>query len=274
MGKDNKKDGSNTVGTAFGCLLILGIILSLLVAIFLKPMMWFFGATDQNISYAITYVSIINIGIPFSLFSTGGSHLIRADGKPAYSMIAIIVGAVLNIILDAILVPHYGMAGAAWATVIGQIVSGILILTYLPRFQSFRLKMRDFIPKWKTVKAVMLLGTSVSITQVAILIQQVASSNVLREYGLQSAYGSDIPLAALGIISKVSMIVTAIVLGIAQGSQPILGFNYGAKNYERVRKTFLYVVTISFIVSCVAFGCFQLFPGTIIKIFGTERKYN
>lgn len=271
MGRGNREKGSKIVGTTFGCLIISGVLISLIVGIFLEPMLWFFGATEQNISYATTYVSIINVGIPFLLFSTGGSHLIRADGKPTYSMIAVIVGAVLNVVLDAVFVPRFGMAGAACATVSSQIVSGILILLYLPRYQSFKLNIRDFIPKWESIKAVVPLGTSVCINQVAILVQQIATSNVLREYGAQSIYGSDIPLAAMGIISKVSMLVTAVVLGIAQGGQPILGFNYGAKNFYRVRKTFRYIIAVSFAFSCVAFACFQIFPEAIVKLFGTEN---
>lgn len=271
MGRGNREKGSKIVGTTFGCLIISGVLISLIVGIFLEPMLWFFGATEQNISYATTYVSIINVGIPFLLFSTGGSHLIRADGKPTYSMIAVIVGAVLNVVLDAVFVPRFGMAGAAWATVSSQIVSGILILLYLPRYQSFKLNIRDFIPKWESIKAVVPLGTSVCINQVAILVQQIATSNVLREYGAQSIYGSDISLAAMGIISKVSMLVTAVVLGIAQGGQPILGFNYGAKNFYRVRKTFRYIIAVSFAFSCVAFACFQIFPEAIVKLFGTEN---
>lgn len=271
MGRGNREKGSKIVGTTFGCLIISGVLISLIVGIFLEPMLWFFGATEQNISYATTYVSIINVGILFLLFSTGGSHLIRADGKPTYSMIAVIVGAVLNVVLDAVFVPRFDMAGAAWATVSSQIVSGILILLYLPRYQSFKLNIRDFIPKWESIKAVVPLGTSVCINQVAILVQQIATSNVLREYGAQSIYGSDIPLAAMGIISKVSMLVTAVVLGIAQGGQPILGFNYGAKNFDRVRKTFRYIIAVSFAFSCVAFACFQIFPEAIVKLFGTEN---
>ncbi len=272
MGRGNREKGPKIVGTAFGCLIILGVLISMLVSIFLEPMLWFFGATEQNLSLSVTYVSVISFGIPFLLFSTGGSHLIRADGKPTYSMIAVIVGAVLNIVLDALLVPHLGMAGAAWATVTSQIVSGIIILLYLPRYQSFKLRIRDFIPKWESIKAIVPLGTSVCINQIAILVQQIATSNVLRKYGEQSIYGSDIPLAAMGIISKISMLMIAVVLGIAQGGQPVLGFNYGAKNYDRVRKTFRYIITVSFIFSCVVFGCFQIFPETIVKMFGTENN--
>lgn len=271
MGRGNREKGPHIVGSTLACLLISGVLLSLLVALFLEPMMWFFGATEQNIHYATTYVSIITFGIPFLLFSTGGSHLIRADGKPAYAMVTVIIGAVLNIILDAICVPRFGIAGAAWATVISQIVSGILILCYLPRYQSFKLNIKNFIPKGQYIRAVIPLGAPVCINQIAILVQQIATSNVLRTYGAQSIYGSDIPLAAMGIISKISMLVIAVVLGIAQGAQPILGLNYGAKHFDRVRKTFRYVILSSFVFSCLAFACFQLFPEYIVSWFGAEN---
>ena len=246
-------------------------MISVVVGVFLNPLLRLFGATEQNVGYAVTYVRIINIGIPFLLFGTGGSHLIRADGKPTYSMVAVMTGAVLNIVLDAIFVPGFGMAGAAWATVVGQIVSGVFILFYLPHYQSFQLNLKDFIPELESIKTVVPLGTSVCINQIAILVQQIATSNILRKYGAQSIYGSDIPLAAMGIISEVSMLVTAVVLGIAQGSQPILGFSYGAKLYGRVRKTFRYVVVASVIFMGTAFICFQLFPSSIVKLFGSDN---
>ena len=271
MGRGNREKGVRIVGTTFTCLLIAGLMISVVVGVFLNPLLRLFGATEQNVGYAVTYVRIINIGIPFLLFGTGGSHLIRADGKPTYSMVAVMTGAVLNIVLDAIFVPRFGMAGAAWATVAGQIVSGVFILFYLPRYQSFQLNLKDFIPELESIKTVVPLGTSVCINQIAILVQQIATSNILRKYGAQSIYGSDIPLAAMGIISKVSMLVTAVVLGIAQGSQPILGFSYGAKLYGRVRKTFRYVVVASVIFMGTAFICFQLFPSSIVKLFGSDN---
>ena len=129
-------------------------MISVVVGVFLNPLLRLFGATEQNVGYAVTYVRIINIGIPFLLFGTGGSHLIRADGKPTYSMVAVMTGAVLNIVLDAIFVPRFGMAGAAWATVVGQIVSGVFILFYLPHYQSFQLNLKDFIPELESIKTV------------------------------------------------------------------------------------------------------------------------
>ena len=202
MGRGNREKVARIVGTTFTCLLLAGLTISVVVGVFLGPLFRIFGSTEQNVDYAVTYVRIINIGIPFLLFGTGGSHLIRADGKPAYSMVAVMTGAVLNIVLDAVFVPRFGMAGAAWATVAGQIVSGVFILSYLPRYQSFPLKLKDFIPELESIRTVVPLGTSVCINQIAILIQQIATSNILRKYGAQSVYGSDIPLAAMALSAK------------------------------------------------------------------------
>lgn len=274
MGRGNRDNGSRIVGTTFACLFLSGIAVSAVVGICMEPLLNCFGATRQNISYATAYVSVINIGIPFLLISTGGSHLIRADGKPAYAMAAVIAGAVLNMILDPLFIFlfHWGIAGAAWATVISQMISGLFIIAYLPRYQSFTLKWNDFVPGLNSLKSIIPLGASVCINQIAILVQQIAVNNVLRVYGARSVYGSDTPLAAMGIISKVSMIVTAVALGIAQGGQPIMGFNYGAKQYDRVRQTFRYIVAVSLAFSCVAFTVFQLFPGAIISLFGSGDK--
>lgn len=223
MGRGNRDNGSKIVGTTFVCLLLSGIAVSAVVGICMEPLLNCFGAKRQNSSYATAYVSVINIGIPYLLISTGGSHLIRADGKPEYAMIAVIVGAVLNMILDPLFIFlfHWGIAGAAWATVISQIISGLFIIAYLPRYQSFTLKWIDFVPGLNSLKSIIPLGASVCINQIAILVQQITVNNVLRIYGARSIYGSDTPLAAMGIISKISMIVTAVALGIAQGSEII-----------------------------------------------------
>lgn len=148
--------------------------------------------------------------------------MIRADGKPAYSMAAVILGAVLNMLLDPIFIFlfHWGIVGAAWATVISQIMSGLFIAAYLPRYQSFPLKWGDFVPRADSLKSIIPLGASVCINQIAILVQQIAINHVLQEYSARSIYGSDTPLAAMGITSKISMIVTAVALGIAQGGSP------------------------------------------------------
>ncbi|HIU76028.1 MAG TPA: MATE family efflux transporter [Candidatus Pelethocola excrementipullorum] len=271
MGRGNHDKAKKIVGSTFGCLFLSGIAIFAVIRVFLHPLLELFGATDQIMEYAVSYVSITNFGIPFLLISTGGSNLVRSDGKPAYSMISILVGAVLNMVLDPIFifVFHWGVAGAAAATTISQIVSSIMIISYLPRFRSVKIVPRDLIPKLTCVKAILSLGVSSFINQIASFTLQIAMNSTLRHYGALSAYGSEIPLAAMGIISKINMIIISVVLGIAQGGQPILGYNYGARQYLRVRKTFRYILTSALAFSCVAFLCFQLFPGTFIGLFGT-----
>ncbi len=274
MGRGNHDKAKQLVGSTFGCLFISGIVIFAAIRIFLNPLLVLFGATDQIMDYAVSYVSITNFGIPFLLISTGGSNLVRSDGKPGYSMLSIIVGAVLNMVLDPIFifVFHWGVAGAAAATTISQIVSCIMIVAYLPRFRSVKIVLSDLIPKLGCVKVILSLGISAFINQIASFTLQIAMNSTLRHYGALSVYGSEIPLAAMGIISKINMIIISVVLGIAQGGQPILGYNYGAGQYLRVRKTFRYILTSALAFSCMAFVCFQLFPGAIIGLFGTGEE--
>ena len=271
MGRGDKERATKVVGSTFSCLVISGLVIFAGVKLFLNPLMVLFGATAEIMDYAITYVSITNIGIPFLMMTLGGSHMVRSDGKPMYSMIAVGTGAVINIILDPlfIFVFQWGIKGAAFATVISQVISAVLIVGYLPRYQSVKLSLNNFVPKFSYVKDIASLGAAAFISQISIFAVQIVMNNTLKYYGALSIYGSEIPLAAMGIISKISMIVASVVFGIAQGGQPIIGFNYGAKKYNRVRKTYRYVLISATAFAFIAFACFQLFPETIIGWFGT-----
>lgn len=274
MGRGNPEKAKRIVSSTFGSLIGAGLVLFIAISIFMNPLLIAFGATDQVMGYAQTYIGITNLGIPFLLISTGGSHLIRSDGKPTYSMMSVLAGAMLNMVLDPIFifVFDWGVAGAAIAAVLSQVVSCLLILAYLPRFQSVKLKLKDLVPDFSSIRAITSLGFALFINQIALLVLQIAMNNVLRYYGALSIYGSEIPLAAMGIISKINMIVISVVLGIAQSSQPIIGFNYGAGNYARVRKTFRLTLIAVLIFSSIAFACFQLFSNDIIGIFGVDDE--
>ena len=208
--------------------------------------------------------------MPFFVLTTGGTHLIRADGKPTYSMLSALAGAVINTILDPlfIFVFKWGIAGAAWATIIGQIFSALMVLRYLPKFHTVKLSLHDFMPKPRFLKMVMALGMAACFNQLAIFVTQIVMNNVLRYYGALSIYGSDIPLAVVGVGSKVNMVFLSIVIGISQGAQPIIGFNYGAAQYSRVKKTYRLAATVATIIAVIAFAGFQLFPRQITAIFG------
>lgn len=270
MGRKHEENAKKIAGTAFGSLIIAGIAICLVSRIFLRPLITAFGATEYVMDYAMTYVGITSLGMPFFVLTTGGSHLIRADGKPAFSMMIALSGAIINTILDPlfIFVFKWGIAGAAWATIIGQFFSAMLVLGYLPKFHTVKLSLHDFMPKPRFLKMVMALGAAACFNQLAIFVTQIVMNNVLRYYGALSIYGSDIPLAVVGVGSKVNMVFLSIVIGISQGAQPIIGFNYGAAQYSRVKKTYRLAATVATIIAVIAFAGFQLFPRQITAIFG------
>ena len=274
LGKGYPEKSKHTAGTAASTLIIIGIILCITVRIFLEPLMIGFGATDKILEYSMEYTGITSYGIPFLLFSIGVNPLVRADGNAKYSMIAIVIGAILNTILDPLFmfVYNWGIAGAAWATVISQIVSALLLLIYFSRFKSVKFSLNDFIPQLHYLKRIISLGFASFIYQFSNMIVLVTTNNLLKIYGKNSIYGSDIPIAVFGIVMKINVIFIAIVLGLVQGAQPIFGFNYGAKNYHRVRETMRLLLKVTFSIASILFIVFQVFPKQIISLFGEGDK--
>ncbi len=261
-------------GNGLAMLVICGVVIGAVVLIFLNPLLHLFGVTKESLSYAQDYTGITAIGIPFLILTTGGNHLIRADRSPTYSMTCMLTGAILNTILDPlfIFVCHWGIKGAAAATVIGQVVSGLMVIYYFSKKRKMELKRSMFLPKAGYLKMIVSLGMASCINQIAMAIVQITMNNTLRYYGAQSMYGSEIPLACVGVISKVNMVFMAIAIGIAQGCQPIWGFNYGAHNYDRVREAYKKAFAICIVLGVVFFGCFQLFPRQIVSIFGSGSE--
>ena len=274
LGKGYPEKSKHTAGTAASTLIIIGIILCITVRIFLEPLMIGFGATNKILEYSMEYTGITSYGIPFLLFSIGVNPLVRADGNAKYSMIAIVIGAILNTILDPLFMFVYnlGIAGAAWATVISQIISALLLLIYFPKFKSVKFSLNDFIPQLHYLKRIISLGFASFIYQFSNMIVLVTTNNLLKIYGKNSIYGSDIPIAVFGIVMKINVIFIAIVLGLVQGAQPIFGFNYGAKNYHRVRETMRLLLKVTFSIATILFIVFQVFPKQIISLFGEGDK--
>ena len=270
LGRKEVEKVRRIAGTAVVQLIVMGIAVCLLVQIFLAPLMQLFGATNQIFDYAMEYSRITAYGIPFFLFSTGFNPLVRSDGRATFSMMAIIAGAVLNTVLDPIFIFVFqmGIAGAAWATVISQMVSALLLFAYIPKFRSVKFQWEDFIPHMKQVEAIAALGLTSFIFQISALIVQIVSNNLLKTYGAMSIYGSEIPIAVGGIVSKVFVIFIALIIGMTQGVQPIVGYNYGAKYYERVRQTIFLALKIGFGLSFVTWAVFEIFPLQIIQLFG------
>ncbi len=271
LGAGEKEKASHVVGTAFCMMVILGIIYAIVIEIFLIPLLTAFGATKDVMPYAISYTRITAVGMPLLIVINAMSSLIRADGSPKYSMMCMLIGAIVNTILDPILIFSFdmGVAGAAIATVIGQIFSFIMAIYYIKRFQSVELHKSHFQLVPKECLKIASLGMSNSLNQVAITFVQIVLNNSLTYYGAMSAFGKEIPLAACGIVMKTNAILFAVIIGISQGTQPIVGFNYGAKKYDRVKQAYKLAIMWNLIVSCIGFILFQFFPKSIISIFGT-----
>ena len=272
LGQGETENAQKGVGNAITLLTVVGVAFLAAGLVFLKPLCTLFGATDIILPYALEYGGVIVLGLAFVIIGTGLNSIIRADGSPKFAMFSMLLGAVLNTVLDPIFifVLRMGVRGAAIATVIGQVASFVLSAVYLTRFKSIRLGGKSLRPDAGLARSVMGLGISSFITQIAITIVMAVTNNMLAIYGAQSVYGAEIPLTALGIVMKVNQIMISVLIGIAAGAQPIVGYNYGAGNYRRVRKTFHISVVAASCVSVLAFVAFAFFPDVIINLFGSE----
>ena len=237
----------NYIGNSITMLVSCGILLCLFTQLFLNPLLVFFGSPKNVLPYAKTYTQIVSFGFPFLILATGGCHLIRADGRPKFAMFCNLAGAVINTILDAlfVFVFQWGMAGAAAATVIGQIISH-----------------RGFVMR------IISLGAAPCSNQLAMMLVQIVMNKSLKYYGSLSVYGESIPLACAGIITKVNQVFMAFIIGISQGVQPIVSFNYGSGKYGRVRRAYLMAASYGFGLALAAFLLFQFAPRQIISLFG------
>ncbi|MBI4855736.1 MAG: MATE family efflux transporter [Acetobacterium woodii] len=274
LGKGDKKAAAKGVGNVVTLAVILGIGFAVICMVFLEPLCLLLGATENILPYALDYGRIIIIGFPFSVISIALSGVIRADGNPKYSMMGMILGCITNVILNPIFIFifHWGVQGSALATIIGQALNCGMYLLYIRKFKSIDMKRNYLKLKAGVITKVCSLGVSSFITQIAIVVVIAVSNNVLVKYGAMSVYGADIPLTTMGITMKVSQLSMAIVLGIATGAQPILGYNYGAGNMERTKKTFKITIIAATICMVVATIVFQFFPKALVDIFGTESE--
>ncbi len=277
MGEGKKEDAKKSIGSSITLTLIVSVIFSVLSYLFLSKLVYFFGCTQNVYKYAMDYGRIILVGTPFVIMYTAISSIIRADGSPRYSMILLLVGAILNIILDPIFifVFNMGVKGGAWATVIGQVVSFILAILYIPKMKSIKLQKKDF-KLDKSIKRVLSLGLSSFITQLTILVLFIFMNNIMTKYGALTKYGADIPLSVYGVISKLNSIYISIVLGVSIGSQPIIGYNYGAGNNTRVKETLKKVLLINFGVGIFFNLLILLIPKLLVGIFisTSDTNYN
>ncbi len=270
LGKGNKEQAPYFVGNAVTMLVLCGTLLLIVTQLFLEPLLLLFGSPLDVLPYALPYVRITSVGFPFLLLGTGGGHLMRADGSPKMTMISNLTGAVINVVLDALFVLcfKWGMAGAALATIIGQFVSAGIVLSYMLHFKTVALKREHFIPDFSYIKNIAAIGMASFFNQLAMMVVQIVLNNSLKYYGALSAYGESIPIACTGIVMKVNQIFFSVIIGIAQGSQPVESFNYGAKNYHRVKKAYLLAALTGALISLCSFFLFQTMPRQLLALFG------
>ena len=260
MGAGKKDEAGYYMGNAITTMVGAGVVLCIIVQIFLTPILTLFGAPVKVLPFAQEYAGI------------------TADGSPRMTMICNMTGAIINTVLDYMFVAvmDWGMKGAAWATVIGQVVAAILVFGYFTRCKTVKLTIRHLMLRARFIGKVLSLGMAPCTNQLAMMVVQIVLNNSLKYYGGLSSFGESIPIACVGIISKVSMVVFSFVIGISQGLQPIVSFNYGAENYGRVKKAYKMAIGASFVISIIAFFVFQVFPRQIISLFGegSEEYYN
>ena len=271
LGEKKKDEAKIGIGNGVTLCVITSVIFCAVTLIFLPVFLKVFGCTDNLRDYAMVYGRIIAIGFPFSMIGTTLNSIIRADGSPKYSMASMLAGAILNTILDPIFifVFHKGVAGAAIATVISQILTFVLNVAYIKRFKSIKLDRDSIKLRPNVCKKVSALGISSFITQMSIVCVMTAENNLLGKAGAESKFGAEIPITVLGIVMKISQILNSIIIGIAAGSQPIFGYNYGAKKYDRVKQALKIVLGSSLVISTIAFILFQTIPDKLIAIFGS-----
>ncbi len=272
LGRNKQKDAEEGANNTFFWLIAVGILMLIICAIWLEPLTSILGATTDNRSYALAYGKIVILGFPFVIIGCGMCSVIRADGTPQLTMIGMIAGCVANVILDALFVLgfHWGMEGAAWATVIGQILNFAISMWYVPRFKTVRISLKKMKPKLGLLKKIASLGISSFISQFAIAVIMAVINYYLVRYGTASKYGPDIPLAAFGIVMKFNTIMVSIVTGIGTGAQPIIGYNYGRNDTKRVKATFATSAGTATVVAVICFAAFQLLPVQLTALFGEQ----
>ena len=275
LGEENKNCAKKSVGEAITLSFIVSLIFTFISFILLPKLLFFFGCTENVYNYAYDYGKIILIGMPFMIIYSTFSNIIRADGSPKYSMVMLIIGAIINIILDPIFIFGFdlGVKGGAIATVIGQVVSFIIAIVYLKKFKTIKLEKNDF-KLSKNIFKILSLGLSSFITQLTILVLFVFMNNIMTKFGTKSVYGADIPLSVYGVLSKINSIYVSIILGVSIGVQPIIGFNFGAGNIDRVKEVLKKVIILNFLIGIVFNVILYCFPKEIVSIFITSSDSN
>lgn len=269
LGRREQDEADKVFANAVVLLFAAGILLAVFGLIFAEQLVVFFGASPSVLADAVSYMSITLLGQPFAMCNMAFTAIIRADGNPQYMMRSMMIGAILNVVLDPIFIFYFdwGIQGAALATIIGQIVSGVMALAYLPRFQQVHLKKENLRLRGRVTGNIFRLGFPSLCTQTASAATQIVMNNLMRKYGAMTIYGSEIALSCYGLMMKLYQIAHAMFVGLASGASPIHGFNFGAKQYARVRETIKTAAKASIVISVLCFLVFQLGGGFLASLF-------
>lgn len=272
LGQKNIENAKKFLGIILYGAPIIGVLISCFTLLFLEPLLHIFGATQSSFELAKTYVSITALGYPLWITTEAATKVMRADGSPKQAMVCTVTGAILNCFLNPLFMKGFdlGIQGAALATVTGQLVSFILTIHYFTHFNTFAVKLKEIIPNVWAIKRTLFLGFAACINQIVMMCAQIVMNNVYAHYGEMSIYGADIPLACVGIITKVNAMYMAVMVGIAQGVQSLLGYCYGAGNYKKVKEIFYICLKYACGISLLVFFVFQLFPRQILSLFGAK----
>lgn len=275
LGEGKIDEAKKSIGNCFSLMFICGFIMMFAMLFFTEPLLNLFGCTKTIMPYAKPYALITSIAFIPSLIAAAGPFIIRADGQPAYALLCMAAGSFINICLDAlfILKMNLGIAGAAYATVIGETFSAIMVLYYLTRFHAFKIKICMFKPSLYMYKKISLLGAGPAINYLSQVLVQIFLNNSLKIYGQNSIYGSETTLAIAGIANKINTICVGVCTGLTNGMQPIISYNYGKKHYQRVMKTAKIIIKSVLIFGLFIFVIYQFFPLFLISCFGNGNSY-
>ena len=281
LGKGENRSAKRSVGNAIVMSVITSLILTAIYLVFHTQLIAMFGGTvnEETFGYSREYFFYITLGIPFYMFGQAMNPIIRADGNPGFAMAATLVGAITNVILDPIFIFifRWGMMGAAVATVIGQIFTALLSIWYIFRMKLIRPAKSDLAINWAVCGRTLLLGITSFLSQISLVAAMAAINNMIRKYGaMDEIFGqaqyAQIPMAVVGIVMKFFQIVISIVVGMAAGCIPIVGFNMGAGKKSRVKQLFTTLLTAEALVGLVAFILAEVFPRQLISIFGAANE--
>jgi putative MATE family efflux protein len=269
LGEQSRDQAEQVMGNASVMLFLTSIALMALGLLFLTPALRVFGATDTILPYAQDYMRIILLGWLFQTFGFGLNNFIRGEGNPKMAMLTMLIGAIANMILDPIFIFGFGwgMKGAAWATVISQMISAVWVLYYFLSGKSvLKIRMKYFRLEPSLVLRILALGGAPFLMHVSDSMMSAIVNNQLR------TYGGDLGISMLGVIMSLMMMIFMFIIGMSQGAQPIIGYNYGAKEYKRVKKTLVQAIMVVTGGVLIGYVIIMLFPAQLVRMFAKDDE--